>query len=192
MWCITYLPIWNYFSFSNVYFSIWYMSPSKRAIGTLPIVSLKKSSSIVDWRIDRNDGNNSNSRPKRVGCRGYRSRTWSDNIHCAWSWSISTGWTSHNDGVSGENRMTAFMHPTSLPSGAICRNRQRISWIVFISLLVNGSCGNRSRTGGLSSNAPKSHGTAHWDRFNRNNSFQDSFVSSVNWNGFGYASVIKI
>lgn len=196
-----------YFSIS-VYFSIWYMSPSNREIGTLPIVSLKNSISMVDERMVRSEGSNSRRRPKRVGCRGYRSRTWSERIHCAWSCSISTGCTSQSAGVSthtpitypnhinieflknkpkdnkpGEKRMTAFMQPTSLASGEICRNRHKISCTVFISADVAASFGIRSRTRGLSSSAPKSHGTPHCERFNKNSSFQDSCSKSC-WSFF--------
>lgn len=102
-------------------------------------------------------------------------------MHCAWSWSISTGWTSHNAGVSGENRTIAFMQPTSEPSGDIWRKRQRISCMVFISLAVNASFGIRSLTWTLSSNVPKSNGTLHWARFSKNNSFHDSCLVKIQY-----------
>lgn len=73
--------IFSYFS-ASVYFSIWYMSPSNLEIGTLPIVSLKNSDSIMKGLIARSDGNNNNSLPNRVGCRGYLNRTWSDRMLC--------------------------------------------------------------------------------------------------------------
>lgn len=85
-----------------LYFSITYISPRRREIGTLPIVSLKNNISIVVERIARSDGNRRSKRPKRVGWRGYRNRTWSDRMHWAWSCSISTGWTSQRRAVSVE------------------------------------------------------------------------------------------
>lgn len=83
-----------------LYFSIMYMSPRRREMGTLPMVSLKNKSSIVVERMARSDGNKRRRRPNRVGWRGYRNRTWSERMHCAWSWSISTGWTSQSRAVS--------------------------------------------------------------------------------------------
>lgn len=56
-------------------FSMWYMSPNNRCIGMSPMVSLKKSLSMVACRTARRFGNMSKSRPKRVGCLEYRPRT---------------------------------------------------------------------------------------------------------------------
>lgn len=164
---------------SAIYLSTWagsmvYISRNSRAIGTLPIVSLKKSASMVAARIVRSEGNNSSSRPKRVACLGYRSRTWSDSMHCAWSCSISTGCTSHRPAVSGANNAIAFMQPTSLPSGVIWRNRQSISCMVFISIWVASSCSTRSLISGDSSIGVRSNGMVHWARLSRKSSFQDS------------------
>lgn len=129
---------------------------------------------MVVFRMARNDGNRSNSRPNRVCWRGYRNRTWSERMHWAWSWSISIGWMSNSCRVSGENRMIAFMQPTSLGSTLICRNRHRISRSVFISVSANKSLGSRSLAWLLSSTAVMSKGTLHWARLSRNNSFHDS------------------
>lgn len=83
----------------------------------------------------------------------------------------------------GANKMTAFMHPTSLESGESCRNRHRISWTVFISMHVAGSSGILSRTCGLSNSVAKSHGTLHCAKFSKNSSFHDSCSSNC-WSGF--------
>lgn len=83
----------------------------------------------------------------------------------------------------GENKITAFMQPTSLESGDNCRNLHKISWIVFISAVVIWSSGMRSRTGGLSNLSDKSHGTLHCAKLSKKSSFQDSCSKSC-WSDF--------
>lgn len=162
-----------------VYGSMQYMSRSSRAMGTLPMVSLKKSASMVDARMVLSDGRSSSNLPKRVACLGYRIRTCSERIHWAWSCNISTGWISQIPGISGQNRAIAFMQPTSLPSGVICLNRIRISWIVFISVCVASSFGRRSLIIWLSRIGDRSSGILHWAKFNKNNSFHDSYKRDI-------------
>lgn len=48
-----------------------YISESSLVIGTLPMVFLKNTSSIVDGLIERKAGKSNRSFPKRQGCVGY-------------------------------------------------------------------------------------------------------------------------
>lgn len=83
----------------------------------------------------------------------------------------------------GENKMTAFMHPTSLESGDNCLNLHKISWTVFISTQVAGSSGILSRTCGLSKSVAKSQGTLHCAKLSRKSSFHDSCSNNC-WSVF--------
>lgn len=75
---------------SNKHYSFLNMSLRSLSIGTVPIVFLKKSSSISLALIRRKAGNKRSRRPNRASWVGHWARTYSPSMSWAWSWVDST------------------------------------------------------------------------------------------------------
>ena len=75
---------------SNSHYSFLNMSLRSLSIGTVPIVFLKKRSSISLALIRRKAGNKRSRRPNRASWVGHWARTYSPSMSWAWSWVDST------------------------------------------------------------------------------------------------------
>ena len=71
-----------------------YISSMTFSIDILPIVFLKKSSSIVCDETDLSAGSNSNSLPNRNGWPGYAVAMYLLNVSWVWSWNANMLWMS--------------------------------------------------------------------------------------------------